>query len=184
MPKKLIVTGTLLLLLTVTLGLTATRNGGSRPVAGASAATVGSSGGPAQHLSASTRVVGGSISWQVTESTTATRIDNAYLPPSIATGIYVIMDVVAGNGSARAVELDGDDVGLELAGTRYQVDESALASLELAGHSGLTPVDLQPGASVSGWLVFDVPTAAAGSTALLCVDRAGLSGSADAAACS
>jgi hypothetical protein len=184
MPKKLIVIGMLLALLTVTLGLTETRNGGSQTAGGASAGSVGSNGGPAPHLSASTRAIGGTVSWQVTQSSTAARIDNAYLPASVATGVYVIMDVVADNGSARAVDLDGDDIGLELAGTRYPVDQSALASLELAGDSTLTPVELSPGASASGWLVFDVPSAVAGSAARLCVDRAALAASAAAAACS
>jgi len=177
------VIGTLLLFLTVTLGLTTTRTDGSQSVGGASAPGGATGTQPPPQMSASTRAIGGSITWQVTQISTAARIDNDYLPPSVARGVYLIVDVVADNGSGRAVELDGDDVGVQLDGRRYPVEENALASLELAGHSGLTPVDLQPGATATGWLVFDVPPAAAGSTARLCVDAAALAGASSAAAC-
>ena len=171
MPQKLIVTGTLLLLLTVTLGLTRNPSAVAPTQASGGSSTVssGRASSATGRMTASTRSIGGSLRWQITSSSTAQRIENDYLPALVAHGVFLMLQVVADNGSATPIDLDGDSVALSLDGTRYQLDQPALASLELEGHSALTPIELKPGTTASGWVVFDVPPSAVAATPHLCV---------------
>ena len=157
--------------LTVVLGLTiahrpaATLADLSRTDAGGASST---SQRPGQ-VRASARAVGPDISWQVVSETTERQIENAYLAPLRSSGTFLVIEVTATNDAQATAVLDGDDVGLELGGAVFGLDQTALEALELAGHSGLTPVDLAPGESETGIVVFDVPPASADSTPELCV---------------
>jgi hypothetical protein len=110
------------------------------------------------------------LRWHIIKAYTARKIVNAYLPPTTASGVYLIIDVATTNKSSRPVILSGNHVSLDLAGARYPVDSAAVSALELAGHRGLPGNGVDPLATTSGWVVFDVPRHAVSSTPQLCVD--------------
>jgi len=110
------------------------------------------------------------VSLHVLRSYTAHRIENAYLPAT-ANGVYLIMDVSATNGASHVVALTSLELKLDLGGARYQPDAHGLSALELSGHGLLTATNLAPASTASGWLVFDVPPAAATATPQLCLSQ-------------
>lgn len=146
--------------------------GASRPAASATAGAVtGSERGTLRRLG------GAGLTLRVVGSSTAGRIVNEYLPPLEAKGVFLLVEVAASNATGETAVFASGQLGLWLAGVRYPVDSAALAALELAGHRALAGADIAPGATTSGWLVFDVPTDAAGSSPEVCLWGAGGSGS-------
>jgi len=105
----------------------------------------------------------------VLSSYTAHRIQNEYLPAT-ASGVYLIMDVSATNGASQVVKLTNVQLKVDLGGAKYPPDAHGLSALELSGHGLLTGSNLAPASTRSGWLVFDVPPAAAKATPQLCLD--------------
>jgi hypothetical protein len=136
--------------------------------------------GEGSHIRAGQRRVSDTLSWHIISSHTSHSIENAYLS-SNATGIYLIVDVVAVNNTDHAVPLSGAQV--DLGATRYRLDANALSALELAGHKGLSGT-LDAAATATGWLVFDVRPGAAASSPLLCLDPPASHGSTASAGCS
>lgn len=112
-----------------------------------------------------------SLRWRIVKTYTTRRIVNAYLPPTRASGVYLIMDISTTNGSGHIVVLDPSHVSLDLAGSHYPVDAAAVSALELAGHRGLSGTGLEPETTTSGWVVFDVPPAAVAARPQLCLDE-------------
>lgn len=155
------------LLLAAAIGVGAWTGGGQS--GSPSAASTAARGATRSERGPLRRVAAAGLSLRVVGSSTATRIVNEYLPPVEASGVFVLVEVAASNATGETAALAGDELGLRLGGVRYPVDAAALAALELAGHRALAGADLAPGATTSGWLVFDVPTAAAGSTPEVCL---------------
>jgi len=110
-----------------------------------------------------------SVSWHILASRTTRQIQNEYLPPSTASGIFLIMDVAATNATRDVVTLHDDQVALDIDGSEYPLDSAALSALELAGHKALSGT-LGPEATAAGWVVFDVPRAAIAARPRLCLD--------------
>jgi hypothetical protein len=160
-----------LLLLGTAIGVGALSSGSpgaARPAAPETAGAVtGSERGTLRRLG------GAGLTLRVVGSSTAGRIVNEYLPPVEAKGVFLLVDVTASNARSEPTVFASGQLGLRLAGVRYPVDSAALAALELAGHRALAGADVAPGATTNGWLVFDVPTDAAGSTPEVCLSGAG-----------
>jgi hypothetical protein len=166
--RGLVWTGLLMLVVVGTVGWLVSRDTPASRFAGRAAAGPASSS-PSTSGRAPAGVIPDSLRWHILSSHTTRRIENEYLPPSTAHGVYLIMDVAATNGTSGSVRLDDDQLGLDLDGTEYPLDAAALSSLELAGHKALSGTTLAPEATTEGWLVFDVPRTAITSTARLCL---------------
>jgi len=171
---RLLSTGALMLAIVAVVGWLVSRDhraqvSAVRPVGSVPGPRSASSPGPRSHRRAPTGIVPSSLSWRILASRTTRRIVNAYLPPMTARGIYLIMDVVATNGTRGAVTLKNDQIALDIGGSAYRLDSGALSSLELAGHKALSGTTLRPDATVEGWVVFDVPQTAATATPRLCL---------------
>ena len=175
MGKKLVLAGCVLLVLVTVVGFSTRGHRGSpAPTASVplrSISGLGASAGRA--ASRAGQAADDSLSWHVLDAYTSRKIENEYLP-SAADGTYVILNLAATNKGSKVVTLDGNRVKLQLDGSSYTPDAGGLSALELAGHKGLPGADVGPGATVSGWVVFDVPSHASTSAADLClVQRAG-----------
>jgi len=110
---------------------------------------------------------GGTLTWHVLSSHTAHRIRNQYFD-SIASGIYVIEEIAATNGTSQSIALVAGQIALEAGGRRYAPDPKSVAGLELEGHRGLSVGDLGPAATTTGWIAFDVPPSAIRSGSQVC----------------
>jgi Domain of unknown function (DUF4352) len=164
--RGLVWTGLLMLVVVGAVGWVVTRGKPAPVVAGrAPARSISSS----RTSSGQASVSADSVTWQILSSHTTRRIENEYLPASTAHGVYLIMDVTATNGTSSVVNLANDHLDLDLGGTEYPLDATALSSLELAGHKALSGATLDPEGTAQGWLVFDVPPAAIRSTPRLCL---------------
>jgi hypothetical protein len=160
MDKRLMLVGLVILLIVVAVGWTFERPGTPAHRAAGQAASSSGAAGAA------------SLRWRIVRSYTARRIVNAYLPPTRANGVYLIMDISTTNGSGHTIVLAPSHVSLDLAGARYQVDAAAVSALELAGHRSLSGTGLGPETTTSGWVVFDVPPAAVAAQPQVCFDEA------------
>jgi hypothetical protein len=109
-----------------------------------------------------------SITWQILSSDTARRIENQYLG-STAKGIYLMVNIAATNSTYQSVRLSNDQAELEVKGTTYPPDPSALTALELGGHNTLSTTDLGPTTTATGWVAYDVPPSALRSNPHLCI---------------
>jgi hypothetical protein len=118
------------------------------------------------------RALADPLSLHVLRSYTTRAIKNQYVP-STAHGVYLVMDVTATNTTGHAVTFDGGQISLSLDGTRYAPSPDALTALDLTGHSTFAENDLEPSASASGWVAFDVPSGVLTSTAQLCLVQRG-----------
>jgi hypothetical protein len=116
---------------------------------------------------------GGAMTMRVLSSYTARRIESQYLD-STASGVYVVVKIVATNRSGRPLTPSDDEVSFKANRSEYPPDTRPLAALELGGHPELSVVGLRPAATTSGWVAFDVPryTRRAGSE--VCVGPHGL----------
>ena len=182
MSRNLLAIGSLLLVAVVAAALVVQPNNndsndkGSNKVSasGATSGVIGSStspdGAPAQ-VRASGRAVADPLSLHVLRSYTTREIKNQYVP-STAHGIYLVMDVSATNEAGHTVTFDGQ-IALNLDGTRYSPSTTALTALDLSGHSTFAESDLEPSASTTGWVAFDVPAGAVASNPQLCLVQRG-----------
>ena len=166
MSRGLVWIGVLMLVVVGVVGWMVTRG---KPTSIAAGRAPARSASNSRSTSGAAGVLPSSLTWHILSSHTTRRIENEYLPASTARGVYLIMDVAATNGTRNVVALDNDQLDLDLDGTEYPLDATALSSLELAGHRALTAATLGPEATAEGWLVFDVPRAAITSTPRLCL---------------
>jgi uncharacterized protein DUF4352 len=181
MGKKLFTVGALILVAAAVAALVVRNETGSRPAASiliSPSSTSVASG--AAHMRVGQRRIASSLTWRVLSSYTTRRIKNQYLS-SQASGIYLVVDVAAVNDTNHAVALNR--ARLKLNASAYPLDATALSALELAGHKALSAT-LRPGATASGWLVFDVRPSGAASTARLCLTPPAASNAALSAGCS
>ncbi len=121
---------------------------------------------------ASASVTVDAVTWRILNSDTTRRIENQYLG-STAKGIYLIMKIAATNGTGRWLSLSNDQVELEVKGTEYLPDASALNALELGGRNTLPAADLGPTTTATGWVAFDVAPTALRSHPQLCFHEVG-----------
>jgi Domain of unknown function (DUF4352) len=128
------------------------------------------SSGDAPARNATRHVSGVPVSWRVLSDHTSARIQNEYLPAT-AKGIYLIMDVSATNKASTTVTVGNDVIELNLDGTVYQPSTNGVTALELGGDRLLSDLVLDPGATGTGWVAFDVPPSSAGSSPQLCLDQ-------------
>lgn len=176
--KYLVVLGALTFVSVAVVGWAEQRNAVQAAPAHASSRPHRSTGGEPSPIRTANHAAAKSLGWRIVSSHTSRRIENEYLP-STARGIYVIMEVVADNRTGHAVLLDSDQVELDLGGTVYPLDTGALAALQLAGRRTLSATELRPAATISGWVVFDVPPkAAAAAPGKLCLEQRALAAAA------
>jgi len=114
------------------------------------------------------------VTYRILSSDTTRRIENQYLA-STAKGIYLIMKLAATNGTGHWVSLSNDQAELEVKGTEYLPDASAINALELGGRNTLPASELGPTTTATGWVAFDVAPTALRSNPRLCFHEVGLS---------
>jgi hypothetical protein len=114
--------------------------------------------------------VANAVTWQYLGSYRTRKIQSQYLDAT-SSGVFIVANVKATNGTARAESVSASQVHLELGGREYAPDMNATTALELAGHSTLTATALAPSAAASGWVAFDVAPAVAHASATMCFGR-------------
>jgi Domain of unknown function (DUF4352) len=123
---------------------------------------------PSSGVRAGARAGGDALMLHVVRSYTAHRIDNPYVA-STANGIYLIIDVSATNPTGHSVLLNSGEITLELGGARYSPSAAALTALDLTDHATFSNTELEPSATGTGWVAFDVAPAAVDSSPQLCL---------------
>ncbi len=175
MPKKILLLGSVLL--AAFAAATFLVQPSHSPSAAGSSDVVGSSTSPdggTAHVQAGPAIAN-PLSLHVLRSYTTHDIKNEYVP-STAHGIFLVMDISATNMTGHAVTFDGGQIRLSLGGTRYRASPAALTALDLTGHTTFSENNLEPSASTSGWVAFDVPAGALASSPHLCLDERGPGG--------
>src|SRR5579871_6813653 len=174
MPKKLLVVGSFLLVAVIAAAIVVQPNHPST-TGSAGSGDVRSSTSPdgtQAHVRASGRAIPDPLSLHVVRSYTTHAIRNQYVP-STAHGVFLVMDVTATNTTGHVVAFDGGQISLTLNGTRYSPSPNALTALDLSGHTTFAEDDLEPSASATGWVAFDVPPGVLTSSAQLCLVQRG-----------
>ena len=171
MPRRVFLVGAVLLAAVAATAVLTVPNHSST----ASSGVVGSSTSPdgsAAGVKAGSRALADPLSLHVLRSYTTREIKNEYVP-STAHGVYLVIDVSATNTTHHAVTFDGGQISLEIDGTRYVPSADALTALDVSGQTTFAEDDLEPAASASGWVAFDVPADAVTSNPQLCLARRG-----------
>ncbi len=167
MGRRFVSVGVLVLIAVVAVGWLTDRHKPATPPALAAPK-------PGSHQRASVRkstapvTAAGPLTWHILSTHTTRRIENQYLP-SVASGVYVVMDITATNATGHTVPLDTHRVDLELGRIEYPLDSRALSALALAGDKTFSVTDLAPKGTATGWVVFDVPPRAVAATHQLCI---------------
>ncbi len=160
MPRRIFLVGSVLLVAVATTAVLTNSGNGPAAKSGSSAASVvGSSTSPdgtSSGVQAGARAIADPLTLHILSSYTTHQIKNEYVP-SVAQGVYLVVDVSATNTTGHAVAFDGGQISLEIDGTRYTPSADALTALDVSGHATFAEDDLEPSASTSGWVAFDVP---------------------------
>jgi Domain of unknown function (DUF4352) len=168
MSKRLFFLGSVLLL-AVAVTAVLTRPGGTSSTSSVVRSSTSPDGTPGG-LRAGSRAIADPLSLHILHSYTTRQIKNEYVP-STAHGVYLVIDVAATNTTHHLVTFDGGQFSLEIDGTRYIPSTDALTALDVSGHTTFAEDDLEPSASASGWVAFDVPAGALASSPRLCLEQ-------------
>jgi Domain of unknown function (DUF4352) len=175
MSKWLILFGAVLLAAVLAIGWTDGRTTAASSAASVQATQASSTasgqlpiGGKALPIKATRQVETGALTWQILSSATSQLIKNQYLPAT-AKGLFLILDVAATDSGEAPVLLNGNHIELKLGGAEYAPDSAGDTALNLGGHKLLSDVDLDAGATATGWIAFDIPATADVSSPELCL---------------